>query len=343
MSLERPLVYAETFIPGARGYAPAAQLHEALTLGRAAKVWSLGARVVSLQLSPKHGGGLWKTVERLPTEEPDWLLPALQGVGVDHPSSYGDAFHQLAPPLVPLKYTYNGVFSWWPGGPWSEARKTGDHLGSWYRYDLVSAYRWAATLGLPDPGTYTVRKAWHSDPGLWVCEILDSREGLPAVFRDNPLVVMSSEEIDAYKVRVRVVRGVTWRASLGRLYVERVLRRLPCAKQSGRAYWGRWAARDALRCWTPTKEWEMRNIHQHFLWAWLIVGRVRLRVWEASRDAAHVYVDEVVVPHELPESSRLGGWHLKEQYDSGVTVRRTGAYGPRASNTFTMQTGVPKS
>lgn len=81
----------------------------------------------------------------------------------------------------------------------------------------------------------------------------------------------------------------------------------------------------------------MPNASQNFVWGWLIVGRVRLRMWEVAREAAHVYVDEVLVPHELPTAFGVGHWHLKETYPRGVFVNRTGWYGSRRAST--MHTG----
>jgi len=143
-------------------------------------------------------------------------------------------------------------------------------------------------------------------------------------------------------VAYTVLRGVEWEQETHPRYVEDVLDKLPCAKQSGRAYWGRWIARDPLVCWTPKREWTMRNVHANFVWGWLIVGRVRLRLWEVAREAVHLYVDECVVPHELPVGDAPGEWHLKEIYPHGVRVLRTGAFGP-ARGPLSMQTGVARA
>lgn len=338
------LLYNQPVTGGASGYTSASSLTMAWQNGQCAKVWRLGTRIMSAALGKEMGAGLWKVTDRLNTDEPDALLDALEAVGVKHPSSFADCYHQMAPEVPRVRTTFNGMFEWWPGGPWSEARLTGDHKGTWRRYDLVSAYRWAATLGLPDPTTYHAVTSWSSDvSGLYVCELLDARPDLPPIFRGHGPVVMSSEEIEGYGVRVNILRGVQWSSDYPRTYVEHTLRKLPCAKESGRAYWGRWIARDPLVCWERSgKEWEMRNVAANFVWGWLIVGRVRLKLWEASQGAAHVYVDEVVTPAELPTGDRLGDWHLKETYPNGVRVVRTGAYGPLGGS-FTMQTGVSRN
>lgn len=334
------LQYADTVMTGHAGYAPTAQLTAALQSGRAARAWRLGSRVVSIQLTKSEGAGIWKSRERMPMSDPRAMLDTLESVGVNHPASYADCYHQLAPKSKPLAWTLNGMFAWWPGGPWEEAKLPGEHRGRWYRYDLRSAYRWAATMGLPDPASYrAVTRGTVDGPGLWLVKMTGKTTHLPPIYRTSYPVVLSTEEIEAYGVTPQVMRGIAWSKEMPRDYVERTLSRLPCAKQSGRAYWGRWIARDKLTCWTPNKEWAMNNIHAHFIWGWLVIGRVRLRLWQAGRAAAHVYVDEVVVPHTLPTGDNVGDWHLKEEYPKGVAVYRTGWYGARGGAT-TMQTGV---
>jgi hypothetical protein len=332
------LAYGYEIEPGRAGYATGSALGAAWKAGRAAQAWLLGPRIVSLRLTKGEGGGMWKQVERLPTLDPTGLLDALAAMGIPHPSSYADTYHSIAAPLPPIRHTYNGMFSWWPGGPWSEALRIGVLAGPWWRYDLISAYRWAATLGLPDPQSFAVTRSLGTVAGLWVCTIKGTRPDLPPCFRGIGPVVLSTEEIEQYKVRVEVHRGVTWTSMFPRDYVEHTLRRLPCAKDAGRAYWGRWIAKDPLRCWTPSREWNMRNVFANFVWGWLIVGRVRSRLWEVAANAAHCYVDEVLVPHQLPTSDALGGWHCKEIYPKGIRVVRTGAYGPLGQS-LTMSTG----
>jgi hypothetical protein len=336
------LAYAETVLSGQAGYAPTAALLEAWTAGRCSRVWRLGPRIVSVQLRKAEGGGIWKARERLPLTHPGPMLDTLEAAGIKHPSSFADCYHQLAEPVRHLPWTYNGMLHWWPGGPWEEARRTGEHRGNWFRYDLVSAYRWAATLGLPDPATYRVETRASSRPGIWIFQPSKAREDLPAIYRQSRYVVISTEEIDAYKLTGQIIRGITWEKTLPPDYVERTLGKLPCHKEAGRAYWGRWVARDRLTCMTAEKEWSLPNMGSHFVWGWLIVGRVRCRVWQDSQRAAHVYVDEVLVPHSLNTGDRPGDWHLKEHYPRGVAVYRTGCYGPRGGKPV-MQTGVSRN
>jgi hypothetical protein len=292
---------------------------------------------------------MWKARERLALDEPMQQLDMLEASGVDHPSSWADTYHQLAPNTVRIKHTFNGMMSWWSGGPWSEALQRGHFDGEWFRYDLRSAYRWAATVGLPDPKTFratsiaTNRTGYKS--GIWVATITGSATPtriLPVAFRTGKRVIVTTEDIRTYGLKVDIARGITWTESYPSDYVERTLAQLPFPKEAGRAYWGRWIARDPLVCQTPKSEWQLQNVFANFVWGWLIVHRVRARVWESAKHAAHVYVDEVVVPHSLPVGNGLGDWQLKERYADGISVRRTGWYGARESVTMaghTMKTG----
>lgn len=333
------LVISPSVEDGAAGYTLGSQIVHAWNQGRLTRMWALGSRIVSGQLRKAHGGGTWKTLDRMPTLTTE-MLDKLESIGVEHPSTYSDCYHQLA--YAPyLKRTYNGLFDWWRGGPWEEALQRGTHDGEWWRYDLRSAYRWAATLGLPDVNTFQVRTHRHPENvnGLWVGYI-EQRDDLPNTFRraTGP-VVISSEEIRGYGVMVDVIRGVTWETTLPNDYVDRTLDKLPCSKEAGRAYWGRWVARDPLRTYTAKSSWDLPNRTANFIWGWLIVGRVRLKVWQAAKQAAHVYVDEVLVPHELPTGPLPGHWHLKQHYTKGVHIKRTGWYGPLGDRPA-MQTGV---
>lgn len=338
------MIYDAPVTPEQCGYSPTSSLVETWRKGQARQIWRLGPRVISLQLEKPLGGGIWKAVERMPMNEPLPQLRALGMVGVNHPSSWADTYHQIAPMTLRIKHTYNGMFSWWHGGPWSEAIRTGTFRGVWFRYDLVSAYRWAATLGLPNPSSYQVTTKPRVNgvllPGLWLAQIKGNRSHLPSAYRTDKLVVVSTEDCETYNLDVEIFRGITWDDVLPSDYVEDSLGRLPFPKEAGRAYWGRWIAKDPLVCQTKKREWELKNIYAHFVWGWLIVHRVRSRVWQAAGKAAHVYVDEVVIPHELETGSDIGAWHLKEMYPNGLTVKRTGWYGAAHTMRATMRTGV---
>jgi len=340
------MIISPTVIAGEAGYTTSRQLRQAWDVGAFSQTWSMGGLIVSGKLNTDHGKGLWKSYERFTPPISEDMLNALALVGVKHPSSYADCYHQIAPATMRVKRTINAIFDFWSGGPWQEARTCGTHSGTWYRYDICSAYRWAAMLGLPDMSSVTVwsdRKFDPDVPGLWVVSLDKydrTRRNLPRLLLGDGPVVLSTEEMRLYDLRPeRVHRAVTWSRWMPFNFVEDTLVRLPCAKEAGRAYWGRWIARDKLTCRSVNNKWSLCNNVANFVWGWLIVGRVRSRVWQASQYACHVYVDEVLVPHELPTGEGIGDWRLKERYN-GIQVKRTGWYGT-PSGASIMQTGVP--
>lgn len=333
------------------GYLPTETLHRLVREGRARRSWWLGPRLVSVEVGEGRQQIIYKSSDRFKlgdVGDPETVLDALEAVGVQHPSSFADCFHQLAPRSQPIRATWNTLLGAWHGGAWEEARIPGRHPGTWYRYDLRSAYRWAGQQGLPDPATYKVRRTWDWEkPGLWVCQLPRWSE-YPPCHRADGWVVASTDELRAYSVEPRVVRyGVTWDRTLWPGWVSSVLDRLPlpAAKAAGRAYWGRWAGRDPLVCQMGAagKRWELRNVFQHLVWAWTIVSRVRLRLWEARAETAHCYVDEIVTRRELPTGPNPGDWNLKAVYKSGIIVHRTGWWGALKEPAPAMRTGEPKA
>lgn len=67
-----------------------------------------------------------------------------------------------------------------------------------------------------------------------------------------------------------------------------------------------------------------RSPFENVVYAGLIIGRVKQRVWEVVRDAVEVFVDSALLPHRIPTGDALGDWRLVEEYPQGLHV-----YGPR--------------
>lgn len=334
------LAYANSVLPELSGYAPQHVLASIVESGKIKRAWLFGGSVVSLQLP---SGELWKAKERLglPDDKATGILTRLEALGVRHPSSWASCYDQIATIRQRPKHTHNGLFFDWHGGPWHEALRTGKQAGRWWRYDIQSAYKWAATLGVPDVSRFVVRTRWHSDSGLWLYRWKGKPlDGLPRTLRESRDIVVSSDEIEAYQMPASgIVRGITWDNTLPGTSITDVLDKLP--KQASRAYWGKWCARDKLRCITPNSSWELDNHRLNLVWAWLIVGRVRSRVWQvAKHGAAHVYVDEAIVPYQLPTGTNAGSWRLKEEFANGIEVDRIGAFRRSGDTHYSMKTGV---
>lgn len=343
-STRETLLAQKEIVYGANGYTNMLALTKAYAQGHFSRSWWQGANLISGQLDASLGGGLWKCDNRFRPALTYPLLDSLQQLGIKQPASYSSCYHAIATQPPRVTYTLNQIFSWWPGGPWQEAKTTGKFFGAHYRYDLCSAYRWASTLGLPDVTTFRVWRR-HPNPrevdGLWVVSLPENkRHGLPPLLRDNPVVV-SSEDLRIYDLTpTEVHRGVTWTKFLAADYVEQTLSQLPCAKEAGRAYWGRWIARDRLTCRTKNNQWALPNLTTNFVWGFLIIARVRSKVWQSASNALHVYVDEILIPHEIETGDKLGDWRLKEAYPKGVNVMATGWLSTPNGNTI-MRTGMP--
>lgn len=347
-----PLLWLPTGEPvaGRSGWCDGHALHRLATNGSARRSWWLGPKLVGIEA--EHGG-YWKPTSGLPDFDPARDPDALARLGCPHPASWGTVFRHAmkltgtAPPWLPASIA--GHFRGWAGGPWSEARQVGRLPGVWWRCDLRAAYRWAGGLGLPDPSTF---RMWHRTenrrPGLWWAEhVTPPDPSLPSALRDRRIVV-SDEELARLPLSVRRLSGVTWAPGKpwgGAEWIERTLRILPRRwhPMIGRAYWGAWLGASRLRCVTPGRAWELPGRAAMPVWALLIIGRVRLRVWElaAEGESAHVHVDEVITRNPPRYGQAPGDWHLKQYYPGGLDVYRTGHFGAPGAP-VDMQTGVAR-
>ena len=337
-------------VPGRSGWCDGAALYALATNGSARRSWWLGPKLVGIEA--EHGG-YWKPVAGLPDFDPHVDPELLAALGCPHPASWGSVFRHLmkregsAPPWLPA--TMAGHFRAWSGGPWSEARQVGLLPGVWWRSDLRAAYRWAGSIGLPDPRTF---RMWHRSegrrPGLWWAEHTGTPDPeLPAALRDRRIVV-SDEELERLPLSVRRLSGVTWAPGKpwgGPGWLDRILNPLLPRWQRvmGRAYWGAWLGSSRLRCVTPCRAWELPSRAALPPWALVIIGRVRLRVWElaAKADGAHVHVDEVITRTPPAYGDAPGDWHLKQCYPAGLEVHRTGHFGAPGARAD-MMTGVSR-
>jgi hypothetical protein len=108
-------------------------------------------------------------------------------------------------------------------------------------------------------------------------------------------------------------------------------------KSMSRGFWGLFAMRRPVigasyAGGERVKKWTIKNRFQHMPWATLITHRVMRRVWRATREAdAVVYVDSVVVPHQLEAhgidvSNALGAWRRVESFPNGIFVAAPGQW-----------------
>ncbi len=257
------------------------------------------------------------------------LLREYSECGVPRPGGYADVFHErFKSPRV--SWSINSQLAPCMAGGWQESIKSGVHYGRYFKYDMRSAYLWAATLGLPDTRTYTRSLApWKEKyDGLYRVKLLEPCKGAPFPFNQAMECIATNMEIDTYGLRVgEVVDGVVWKRTIGGDKILDAIRATSTWKQAGRAYWGRWAQMARVECISKDKNWTLPNVALNIPWAHLIVSRVKMRLWTYARSAVHVYVDSVITPEILPTGSELGDWRLEKTYNRGVIIHSPGQYG----------------
>lgn len=256
------------------------------------------------------------------------------------PSSYSSVFHSVFR-TARIPYSVNMQFAHSFAGGWEQARQTGTLSGSWRKYDLNSAYLWASTLGLPRPSTFKYASKIAKRPGLYHIELAAQLDHLPYPYNTRRFVNATDDEINLYSLPIRrIIGGVTWEDSLPEDVVSAVVSRFSFAKEVSKSYWGRWCSTETIRCTVGAKHWELPNPCLNLVWAHLLIGRVRARVWQEAASAAHVFVDSIITTDALKVGTGLGSWRLDAEYPDGVKVRHAGFYGPANSDKWDRTSGT---
>lgn len=239
-----------------------------------------------------------------------------------------------------IPYSVNAQFAHAFAGGWEQAKVTGVLSGRWLKYDMNSAYLWASTLGLPRPSTFKFAKRLAARPGLYHLELATTLDHLPYPYNMRRFVNATDDEINLYGLPIaRVISGVTWEDSLPEDVVTEVVKRFSFGREVSKAYWGRWCSTDTIRCTVGEASWELPNPALNLVWAHVLIGRVRARVWQESKNAAHVFVDSIITTDEIRTGSGLGAWRLDAEYASGVKIRHAGFYGPADSDEWDRTSG----
>lgn len=255
------------------------------------------------------------------------LLREFADFGCPRPSGYADVFHdRFKSPRV--KWSTNAVLAPALAGGWQAALHVGVHHGTFYRYDIRSAYLWASQLGMPDAKTYhRSLKPWRAKDGVFRIKLTKSVSDAPFPFNQALEVLATNLEIETYNLPIaEVIDGVTWDGLIDPEPILSAVRAVSTWKQAARAYWGRWGQSAKIACHANGKTWELPNASLNIPWAHTIISRVKMRLWNFSSRALHVFIDSVITPEELPTGDNLGDWRLEKTYD-GVFIRGPGQYG----------------
>lgn len=339
---------------GRDAYVTAGRMRQLLTgageseTARIRRWWTFHDLPTTLELTGGRASTYAKLLDRFTDhmENPPAFLELVREYadhGVPRPGGYADVFHEtFKSPRVP--WSVNATLAPAFAGGWQAALKVGVHPGRFYRYDMRSAYLWAGSLGLPDPTTY--RRHLRPSPdvaGVYRVQLERPVPGVPFPFDRAREVLASSEEIEVYGLPIaRVLAGYSWGRTMDPAPLLEAIRRVSTWKQAGRSYWGRWGQTARVQCHAGGRAWTLPNIAANVPWAHMVVSRVKMRLWESSSDAVHVFVDSVITPHALPAGDDLGAWKLERVYPAGVVIRGPGQYGDAQERRLERMAGVPK-
>lgn len=281
------------------------------------------------------GGMIYKSIEGLnPTSEEDFwnIMQSNYKVGIPPPSSFASIFHRVCRLPWPKKSVIS-PFRAYTCGAWSMALEKGTFQEKMYHYDLVSAYRWASCQGLPVLKSGKRIYDLDAEKSIFLVEFDDDNK---TPYPAGATGMITSDELKVLGIRPRLLFGVQFRDWLDFTGLfEEITKRFPwCFKRISRAFWGRWNGETEVQQHGWAKGHRVRQLANPLhnpIWAHYITSRVKLRILETIRNAGavHVQVDGVLCREPLPESNEVGGWQLKQSYDSGLWVHGTGQWGYR--------------
>lgn len=234
------------------------------------------------------------------------------------PSSFSSIFHQVfASPWLDISST--ALFRSQAVGAWQQAFVQGQCHGKLYKYDLNSAYQWAASLPLPDMRSwYPVRSIEDS----WdIC--YGQVEKLPYYVSTHAPQLWTREEIESQGLYItNFIIGIGFEKWIDLTPVFALIREwFPfCYKRIGRAFWGRWNTAQAIEqvSWVNGREKLLRLQNKLFnpFWSRYITSRVKTRLADivVKVGAVQVYVDSVICYDELPTGDMVGDWKLVDTF-----------------------------
>lgn len=217
-------------------------------------------------------------------------------------------------------------------GGWIETRVTGFVNRPIWHYDINQAYSFAATLGLP---SITRPYVVGTDCLGYVvsCE-LDMKANdiakLPNFFSRGERVLVTSEEVSFYGLKIKNSRGVCYDDldfNPGEILLDLASLPYNMFKKCTQSFWGTWAGFDGVGVKKGNKEWVLKNRHQNAAWASLIVRRVAMSVFSVmEKSGISCYVDSVLSTIPLATGDDSGEWKQVAVYPNGIYIEAPGVF-----------------
>lgn len=268
------------------------------------------------------------------TEETFWtVIRESQAAGINPPTSYADMWLSCYDLKMP-RATPIAPFRGFRFGGWEATYFRGTWDAPAYLYDLNSAYRWAASCGLPDVNSGFPTKSWNHERGVWLARIPMNR--IPYA-RAGGVMMVTSEERDMFALQTATdcypIYGFAFRRDLDVAHVfDRVEQRFPAsAKKISRAFWGMWNTNQAPEqvSWKHGEKSRMlRNPFYNPIWSAFITSRVKMRLAPWIPHALSVYVDGIIMKEPMiPTGPELGAFRLQREFPRGLWIKWAGHWG----------------
>lgn len=246
------------------------------------------------------------------------------------PSSPASFFRQEYKNKSKTFASHNFAFRDYSHGGWAENFISGSVMGNLYKYDLIKAYMWAGSLGLPK-NLKCYKKG--DDNYIGIFKIKEVRDDLPIYFRKKKFLA-TSEDVEAYNLEGQILWGYSWDDlevfPLRDIYKYQNILPKKAYKLLTQSYWGIWHSQNPLKIIyrNGNKRTQYNNLC-NLIWSNIIIHRVIQRVWEkAVVSGVLVQTDSVITKRKIEESNLIGGWKLEKEYQDGIFIKSANIYTP---------------
>ena len=206
-------------------------------------------------------------------------------------------------------------------GAWHAALKVGKQTGTFKKYDINSAYLWSGMQGLPDTKTFLVTHNLERN-AIYLADFIFKDKICPYPWaRENRCELITTDDIDFYNVEItKIWYGIKWSNGVffndAFEYLDHNFHKSVC-KKIYRGYWGRWMScckvkNENIKDGEIKRTWYMRNILANVIWAYIIISRVKRRLYTYADKSLHLFVDSMIVPEEVEVLTGGGTGEFRE-------------------------------